>query len=499
MIYPGKDEFFQFASEFDYVPIYHEASAALETPVSAFMKLREGSYSYLLESVERGEQVGRYSFIGFEPSMLFQAKSELVKVTVGDQKIEYYSSDPIKELEKIFKKRKTPRVQGLPPFNGGAVGYLGYEMVRFCDDLSHFRDKEGVFPDCFFMFTDTILIFDHVKQTIKIVVNIPTDGDLEENYNEGIQKIEEITKKMKRDIPRDMYENIGSDYHCASIKGDDYTQEEFMKMVSKAKKHIVAGDIFQVVLSRKTHFELNTDPIWAYCRLRSLNPSPYMFYLSFDEIKIIGSSPEVMVKTEDDKVELRPIAGTRSRGKTKKEDQSLAKELLADEKERAEHLMLVDLGRNDVGRISEYGSVEVKDFMHVENYSHVMHIVSNVYGKLKKGMSCFDVLKATFPAGTVSGAPKIRAIEIIDELEKDKRGPYAGAVGWISYSGSMDTCIAIRTLFIKGKEGFIQAGAGIVADSDPLKEYLETCNKARAMIKALGIEKDGDKRASGDR
>lgn len=499
MIKPSVEELYQFVSDFDYVPIYQETSAALETPLAVFMKLREAPYAYLLESVDRGEQVGRYSFVGFNPSIIFQAQDGLIKLEVSDQKIEYFCSDPLLELEKIFQKRKTPRLSGLPPFSGGAVGYFGYEMVRYCDDLPKSLNKKGEFPDCLFMFSDTLLIFDHVKQTIKIVANIHTDGDLEENYLEGVRKIEEISMKLENSLPKDSYKNHAEDENLASILTENYSQEEFMEMVSSAKKNIFAGDIFQVVLSKKTHFRLKKDPIMVYRRLRSMNPSPYMFFLSFGDIKLIGSSPEVMVKTEDDKVELRPIAGTRPRGKTEAEDQILAKSLLADEKELAEHLMLVDLGRNDVGRVSDYGTVHVKDFMHVENYSHVMHIVSNVHGKIKKDLSSFDVFRAAFPAGTVSGAPKIRAIEIIEELEKDKRGPYAGAVGWISYSGNMDTCIAIRTLFIKGNEGFIQAGAGIVADSDPLYEYKESSNKAKALLKALGVEGVEEKHAVGDR
>ncbi len=487
----SKKEFMEFAKEANLIPVCEEYSAALETPLSAFLKLKKGSHAFLLESVEGGVRPGRYSFIGFEPSMLFQAKNGEVIITDTKKRVKYRTADPLKELKHVFQKIKPLKIPGLPVFTGGAVGYLGYDMVRYWEKLPQKSDKDTDYPDCFFMFVDELVIFDHVKQTMRVVVNVHVDGNSEEGYYKAVARIEEIRKTLNKSVteihPTSQssagYGNTNYTYSC--------TSEEFQEMVRKAKKYITAGDVFQVVLSRKVNFQLKTHPITVYNSLRSLNPSPYMFYLCFGDIHMIGSSPEIMVKVEDGVAELRPIAGTRPRGKSKGEDESLARELLADEKEKAEHLMLVDLARNDLGRISEYGSVKVEEFMNIEKYSHVMHIVSRVVGRMRKDCDCFDVLRATFPAGTVSGAPKIRAMEIIDELEPDGRGPYAGAVGYIGYTGNMDTCITIRTLIAKGDRGFVQAGAGIVADSDPLREYHEVCNKAQALLSAVRMAERG--------
>jgi len=498
MSQPTKEEFAEFSKKANLIPVYQEYSAALETPLSAFLKLKKGAYAFLLESVEGGVRLGRYSFIGFEPSQIFQAKDGKVTITNKKKKVQFKSTDPLQELEKIFQRYKPLKIPGLPVFSGGAVGYLGYDMIRYWEELPKTTGKDTKYPDCLFMFADTLVVFDHVRQTLKIIVNVSVGEKPEADYLKAIAKIEEICSELERPIPKKSVERqnllIGETeytHNCTSV--------EFQKMVKKAKEYIRAGDIFQVVLSRKIEFQLKTDPLLIYRNLRSLNPSPYMFYLSFDDIHLIGSSPEVMVKVEDDIAELRPIAGTRPRGKTEEEDERLAQELLADEKERAEHLMLVDLGRNDLGRVSEYGSVKVEDFMSIENYSHVMHIVSKVVGRLKKDYNCFDVLRASFPAGTVSGAPKIRAMEIIDELEPDGRGPYAGAVGYISYSGNMNTCITIRTLIARGNIGFIQAGAGIVADSNPLMEYREIENKAQALLKAVKMTERRVPNAAGNR
>ncbi|MDK2824343.1 MAG: anthranilate synthase component [Clostridia bacterium] len=485
------EEFSNLTKGANLIPVFQEYSAALDTPLSVFLKLNKGPYAFLLESVEKGTQMGRYSFIGFEPAVIFQAKDGKVSITNKEKTIMYESTDPLQELEKIFKNYQPLKVPGLPGFSGGAVGYLGYDMIRYWEKLPKDPCKDTGYPDCFFMFPETLIIFDHVKQTIMIVVNVSVGEDPERNYLQAVNTIKEIIMKLKKPIyqvpeekPQYIEKYTDYIYNC--------TPGEFQEMVKSAKEYIRAGDIFQVVLSRKVGFLLKTEPLLIYRNLRSLNPSPYMFYLSFADIKLIGSSPEVMVKVEDGRAELRPIAGTRPRGQTPEEDLRFSAELLRDEKERAEHLMLVDLGRNDLGRISQYGSVEVEDFMNIENYSHVKHIVSRVTGRLKGEYNCFDVLRASFPAGTVSGAPKIRAMEIIDQLEPDGRGPYAGAVGYISYTGNMDTCITIRTLIARGNRGFVQAGAGIVADSDPFREYQEVCNKAAALLRAVEMAERGE-------
>jgi anthranilate synthase component 1 len=398
----SKEDFVKLATEVNLIPVYEEYSAALETPLSAFLKLKKGSYAFILESVEGGMWPGRYSFIGFEASRLFEAKDRKVKITDKNKTISYDSCNPLQELQSIFQGVKPLKIPEFPVFCGGAVGYLGYDMARYWENLPKAGGKDTGYPDCFFMFADTLVIFDHVKQTIKIVINVPVSNDPGGDYTRAVLKIRQIRSILDKPVPevpavkdnpsrRDNYYS----YNC--------TPDQFQEMVRKAKEYIRDGDIFQVVLSQKMKFELQAEPLAVYNCLRSLNPSPYMFFLSFGDIQMVGSSPEVMVRVEDGFAELRPIAGTRPRGRTGEEDKKLAEELLADEKERAEHLMLVDLGRNDLGRVSEYGSVKVKGFMHIELYSHVMHIVSRVTGKLKKGKSCFDVLRASFPAVLLPG------------------------------------------------------------------------------------------------
>lgn len=483
----SKEDFIRLAGSANLIPVYGEYSAALETPLSVYLKLGSGPYSFLLESVEKGQRVGRYSFVGFEPSMLFQAKEGVVTITEQGKTTQHESKDPLKDLEQIFERFTPARIPGLPPFSGGAVGYLGYDMVRYWERLPRPADKNTEYPDCFFVFAETVVVFDHVNQTMKVVVNTRVGDNPEKDYDDSVARINEIAAILSKPLTKTMTgkgfitgkKHVNYQHSC--------TSQEFREMVKKAKEYIAAGDIFQVVLSRKTAFKLYKEPISIYSTLRHINPSPYMFYLSFDDISLIGSSPEIMVKMEDGIAELKPIAGTRPRGKTIEEDKLMAAELLEDEKEKAEHLMLVDLGRNDLGRVSRYGSVKVEEYMTIENYSHVMHIVSRVTGAVRDELNCFDVLRASFPAGTLSGAPKIRAMEIIDELEPLGRGPYGGAVGYISFTGNMDTCITIRTLIARGNEGFVQAGAGIVADSDPVKEYEEVCNKAQALLNAANI------------
>ena len=394
--------------------------------------------------------------------------------------------DPLAEIKKIMKKFSYVPVKGLPRFSGGLVGYMGYDVVRFFEKIPD-RNKDDLnLPDSLFALTDTILIFDHVDRKIKVVSNAFVGKSPSASYEKAVRKIEEIIKhlSMPKRMPIGASKTMKKRARKNPIKSN-FTRTQFMQSVKKAKEYIRNGDIIQVVLSQRFKKEVECDSFDIYRALRSINPSPYMFYLKFGNLKLIGASPEIMVRCENREAELRPIAGTRRRGRDRKEDKLLAKELLKDPKERAEHIMLVDLGRNDIGRVSRFDTVKVSEFMVIEKYSHVMHIVSDVSGTLKRKCDIFDLARASFPAGTVAGAPKIRAMEIIDELENVKRGIYAGSVGYFSFSGNLDTCIAIRTIFIKGKTAYFQAGAGIVADSKPDREYQETLNKSKAMLKAL--------------
>jgi len=498
-MYPASaEEFMELAKKGDLVPIYEEYSAALETPLSVFLKLRRDSYGFLLESVEKGQSLGRYSFIGSEPYLLFSAKDSRVSITENGKTVDFLCRDPLQELEKIIKRHKIVKVPGLPGFTGGAVGYLGYDMVRYFEKLSPRKKEEPDFPDCMFMFTDTLVIFDHVRQVMQVVVNVKVTDNPRKDYRAAVEKIELIRVRLNSAISDYQLSNL-TDPHKNLNYSCNLSPEHFQEMVRKAKKYIQKGDVFQVVLSQCIKAQLEKDPLEIYRVLRSLNPSPYMFYLHLDALHLVGSSPELLVKVENRKAEVNPIAGTRPRGQDELQEQKLEQELLEDEKERAEHLMLVDLGRNDLGRVSKYGTVKVEKFMEVEKYSHVMHLVSKVTGTLLPHCNGFDVIRACFPAGTVSGAPKIRAMEIIDELETTSRGPYAGAVGYINYGGDMDTCITIRTLIVKKDIGYIQAGAGIVADSDPWKEYQEILNKAKALLKAIEVTERGGAYVTSDR
>lgn len=491
MYYPTFEEFKEKSKEGNLIPVYREILADLDTPVSAFMRINDGSHSYLLESVEGGEKWARYSFLGSNPSIVIKGNRECIEITSGGKKeVIRGIADPLEILKSIMERYKPVQVGGLPRFFGGAVGYLSYDMVRYFEEIPD-RKKEGIdLPDLYFVITDTILIFDNINQTIKVVSNAHIeDSDIEKVYKKTTEKIDRIIKKLRDG------RNLESAKKISRQTNPNFTpnmaREDFCKMVDAAKEYIKAGDIFQVVLSQRFKTEVSSDPFDIYRALRVINPSPYMYYLHFNDIDIAGSSPEVLVRCEDKKIEVRPIAGTRKRGLSEDEDCRMMEELLADPKERAEHIMLVDLGRNDVGRVSETGKVSVNELMVVEKYSHVMHMVSNVHGILSKDKDSFGLVKACFPAGTVSGAPKIRAMEIIDELEPSRRGIYAGAVGYFSFSGNMDTCIIIRTILIKDRVAYIQAGAGIVADSDPEKEYQETVNKAKAMVSAVELAERG--------
>ncbi len=483
------ETFCRKAKEGNLIPVYREIVADCETPVSAFLKIRNGTYPYLLESVEGGEKWGRYSFLGADPSVTI--KGEGTRVTVsrpGASDVVTISEKPLHVLRDLLAEFKPVDLEGLPRFFGGAVGYLGYNMVRFFEPLQS-RHPAKAMPDFFFLITDTLLIFDNVRHRIKVVSNAYIENkDLKVAYDQAVEKIDAMIECLNQPLkPPALLPSQTPE----KVPVSNVTREQFKKSVLKAKDYIEAGDIFQVQISQRFSVELEADPFMVYRALRSINPSPYMFYLEIGEARLVGTSPEVLVRLEGKKVEARPIAGTRRRGRTPEEDKALEAELLADPKERAEHVMLIDLGRNDVGRVSKYGTVEANELMVIERYSHVMHIVSNVVGELQEGKDAFDVLAACFPAGTVTGAPKIRAMEIIDELETESRSLYAGAVGYFSFQGNMDTCITIRTIVIEGNQATVQAAAGIVADSDPDREYEETVNKAKGMLAAIALAENG--------
>jgi len=489
MYYPSLNEFREKAKSGNLIPVYKEILADMETPVSAFYKINNNDHAFLLESVEGGEKIGQYSFLGSNPSIIFQSKGNDVRIDYLDtnRREEITAIDPLNELEKLMSEYSPVEVEGLPRFHGGVVGYLSYDMVRFVEELPDETEDDMGLPDCLFVLTDTILVFDHVNHKIKVVSNAHVRDGVGVAYAEAIEKIDRLIGILRKPLIIRQQQHI----HRASGITSNMTQDAYENMVRKAKEYIKAGDAIQVVLSQRLSTPMSADSFDFYRALRTVNPSPYMYYLKFGDIKIAGSSPEVMVRVEGDRAEMRPIAGTRPRGNTTQEDIALAEELLADPKERAEHVMLVDLGRNDLGRVCEYGSVAVDEMMVIERYSHVMHIVSNVVGKLREGQNAFDVIRACFPAGTLSGAPKVRAMEIIDELEPTRRGPYGGAVGYFSFSGNADTAITIRTLVAKNDTAYIQAGAGIVADSKPETEYQESLNKAKALLKAIELAESG--------
>ncbi len=487
MYYPDKSAYLKLAKKGNLIPVYRELVGDMETPVAMFKRiLSSADCGYLLESVEGGEHLGRYSFLGVHPSLIFESKGRRVCVTENGKRRSWITkTNPLEELKVILKRYRPVEVAGLPRFSGGAVGYLGYNVVGFFEEIPRTNPDDLELPDLYFMITDTMIIFDHLQHIIKVISNLPIEGQPEKTYKQSIAKIESLINRIKHSRPLPVVE-MPKKLPALKVKSN-LNRSQFKKMVSKAKEYIRKGDIIQVVLSQRLQTSIKCDPFNIYRALRSVNPSPYMFCLKGKGFQIIGSSPELLVRCEDELVETRPIAGTRPRGVSPEDDLRLEKQLLANPKERAEHIMLVDLGRNDIGRVCRRGTVKVSELMIIERYSHVMHIVSNVIGKLKRNKDQFDVLAATFPAGTVSGAPKIRAMEIIDELENLDRGPYAGALGYFSFSGNLDSAITIRTVVVKDKKAYIQAGAGIVADSVPEKEYEETLNKARGMLKAIQL------------
>lgn len=487
---PDLATFKTLAGEAGLVPVYREIVADLDTPLTIFAKVAaKDSHAFLFESLEGGEKWGRYSFIGFDPLMTFTSSGDSMDVRRGDS-LETLTGNPLLELRNLLASFRAHQPEYLPRFFGGLVGYLGYDMVRFMERLPDTHPPLDL-PDSSFMVPRTVLIHDSFRQRLYIVncVEIKADDDPEALYQGACSQIDEIAARLKQPLPYEFVESpSGSHEHNFS---SNMAEESFKEMVLKAKEYILAGDIIQVVLSQRFHTRTQMSPFALYRALRHINPSPYLFYLQLGNVIQIGSSPEILVRLENSEIELRPIAGTRPRGESEEEDKALEDELLADPKERAEHLMLVDLGRNDAGRVAKPGSVEVRDLLVIERYSHVMHIVSGVHGLLADDRDQFDVMSACFPAGTVSGAPKIRAMEIIEELEPERRGPYAGAVGYFGFSGNMDFCITIRTFIMQDDNLWIQAGAGIVADSDPAKEYEETLNKARGLRRAVELAEKG--------
>lgn len=470
MYHPTLEEVKRRRQEGNIIPIYRDIVADLETPVSAFLKVSRNGYSFLLESVEGGQRLARYSFIGTEPYAVITTDTD-------------EDTDPLTLIEKELSSRVLVPVPELPRFCGGAVGYLSYEVAAHFEKLpSPSHDPLGI-PQAVFMLTDTFLVFDHVTHKIKVVSHVHLDGDIDDAYKKAIKRIDSLIEKLGQPLENGEDHDIAPAY--ANQPRSNFTRADFESSVRKIKEYIGAGEAIQVVLSQRLAKQTHASPFDLYRALRTVNPSPYMFFLDLKDFQIIGASPEVLVRVEDGMVMTRPLAGTRPRGGSSEEDLKLEQELKSDEKERAEHIMLVDLARNDIGRVSEPGTVEVSELMDVEKYSHVMHLVTHVQGKLRHDLTCFDALRSCFPAGTVSGAPKIRAMEIISEFEQEKRGAYAGAVGYFSASGNMDMAIAIRTMVMKRDTVYVQAGCGIVYDSIPEREYEETLNKAMALLKAI--------------
>ncbi|MCB9140397.1 MAG: anthranilate synthase component I [Caldilineaceae bacterium] len=497
--HPTLDEVRKLADLGNLIAVHRELPADLETPVSVYLKLRgqgedRGGLSFLLESVEKGEQLGRFSFIGVHPPMTVVARGDEVIIGgAGGTVLESRRGDPLAIVSEMMAGRTPVQpAESLPRFTGGAVGYFGYDLVRFIERLPETAAHDLDVPDMMLLFCDNLVVFDHVRHRLSVIANMRAAGDegeLRAAYADAVARIDNIVRQLQQPLVPPATPAVESTAEWTS----NFTQAEHEANVRAAKERIAAGDIFQVVLSQRLSRKTQADPFTIYRALRMLNPSPYMYFLDFEGIagvegepvRIIGSSPELHVRLEDEFAYLHPIAGTRWRGATPDEDAALAKELLDDPKERAEHVMLVDLGRNDLGRVCEYGSVTVPTMMAVEKYSHVMHIVSDVRGRIQPQHDAFSLLRATFPAGTVSGAPKVRAMEIIEELEGTRRGPYAGAVGYIGYDGAMDTCITIRTITMQGDTCYLQAGGGIVADSDPTAEHQESLNKAKALAVAV--------------
>ena len=504
---PSREELAEIArrnSDVQAVPIFREVMADLETPVSAYLKIRGSGPAFLLESIEGGERLARYSFIGSDPIAVLTMRAGVATLeSFGGQSTVTSYDDPLVPLADLIATRRAPEMPDLPlpRFTGGAVGYLSYEAVRAFEPRVPSAPGRGLdLPDGVWMLTDALLVFDHLARTIKAVAHVPlSERPLGEAYDRAEARIDELITRLRTEQPAMPLGGELSPTSAEQRQIPNTSRERYLEMVEKAREYIAAGDIFQVVLSQRVDVASNVHPFTVYRALRTINPSPYMFYLDFVDHQIVGASPELLVRLEGRTVANHPIAGTRPRGATPEEDEALAHDLLADQKERAEHVMLVDLGRNDIGRVSAPGSVKVPRFMEIERYSHVMHIVSNVEGEIAEGLTGLDALRACFPAGTVSGAPKIRAMEIIADLETDRRGPYAGAAGYVDFSGGMDTAIALRTMVIKDGIVSMQAGGGIVADSTPEGEHAESLHKMRGPLRAIELaeELEASERALG--
>ena len=489
MVRPDRATFESLARRYTVVPVWREVLADLQTPVAAWTRLDPRPTGFLLESVEGGERWARYSFAGGDAFATVSATKGVVTAE-GSPPVEPQEGEPpLAYVKRLLEGCRAPSLPGLPPLHGGAVGYVGYDCVRELERLEQPPPDDLGLPDLFLLLTRTIVVFDHLMQRAFVITNVARPDDLHAAYDDAVQRCEEVIEQLAAPLGAPALDpDLGGTPEFAATVDDD----EYSRWVAIAREHIYAGDIFQVVPSRRFETPLRGSAFGAYRMLRTLNPSPYMYFLRFDDLEIAGSSPEPLVRVSGDEIVSRPIAGTRPRGATEEEDAALAADLLADEKERAEHVMLVDLARNDVGKVSRYGSVSVDELMMIERYSHVMHIVSNVGGRLAPDRTAFDALSACFPAGTVTGAPKVRAMEIIDELEVTRRGPYAGVVGYFDFSGNIDTCITIRTIVATGGKAYVQAGAGIVADSVPENETEETRRKAEGMLRAVAAAEDLD-------
>lgn len=485
-IHPSLEEVRELAKSYNLIPVYHSFISDLETPVSAFLKLKADRNCFLLESAEQGERIGRYSFLGCDPRAIITFEEGELKIREGGDETVTATDEPFDAVSDYLSGYSTPEFEELPPFIGGAVGLFGYDLVRWVEELPPPKEDNLGLPDMAFLVTDSTVIFDHLRHTILLLANVFVEEgeDVAKAYAAACDRVALLKELLAAPLPRP---GVHSRPPLAEPLSN-FQREDFESAVERVKDYIIAGDSFQTVPSQRFQVDVDVSPFGIYRGLRTVNPSPYMYYIAFEDFALVGSSPEPLIKVDRGWVETRPIAGTRPRGSTPDEDKRLADDLLADEKERAEHIMLVDLGRNDLGRVCVPGTVEVVDLMRIEYYSHVMHIVSVVTGQLREGLRPTDALKAAFPAGTVSGAPKIRSMEIIDELEPTRRGPYAGAIGYLSFKcGELDTCICIRTIVVKDGTAYVQAGGGVVADSDPAREYEETRNKARALFTAIEL------------
>ncbi len=486
---PTAAEFEKLRQQARFVPIYRQLTADTLTPVTAYQRIASGNFAFLFESVVGGEKVGRFSFVGSQPFLTVTARgtSVVVESRSGDRE-QIDNTDPIKVLDACIARYQSVHLPGLPRFLGGAVGYAAYDVVRYTEHLPNIPLDDRQLPDLTFAFYDSMVVFDHIRKVIFAVALADTaQGDPEESRARAEERLDVLCRQLAFTGEDVQLTDIDLTVEPTLNVQSNFSEEEFCNAVNRCREYIRAGDIFQVVISQRLECDSPAQALDVYRSLRMVNPSPFMFLLKTPDVELVGSSPEIMVRVEDRETTIRPLAGTRPRGKSPQEDKDLERELLADPKERAEHVMLIDLARNDVGRVAEYGSVILSDVMVVERYSHVMHITSNVSGTLKADLTAVEALRAGLPAGTVSGAPKVRAMEIIDEIEPHKRGPYGGAVGYFDFTGDMDTCIALRTLVLRNGRIYIQAGAGIVADSVPEMEYRETMNKARAMLKAIHI------------